>query len=90
MSVGNLQPKNRNMNMSVYFPYIATSMNIAYEGKIRTLAVDWITENIYFLIETYSRYSWIQVCTANRMFCTFLTNRLMQNPTTFALSPADG
>lgn len=86
---GNLQLKTRNMNTSDYFLY-TTRMNVAHDDKIRTLAVDWITENIYFLIEMYSTYSWIQVCTANRKFCTLLTNRLMQNPKTFALSPADG
>lgn len=89
MSIGNLQLKTRNMNTSDYFLY-TTRMNVAHDDKIRTLAVDWITENIYFLIEMYSTYSWIQVCTANRKFCTLLTNRLMQNPKTFALSPADG
>lgn len=55
-------------------------------GKVTSLAVDWITGNIYFTDESNKH---IGVCNSNGTYCTVLIIE-QSNPTSIALLPTSG
>jgi len=59
-----------------------------YKGlsEITSIAVDWVTENIYFTDEGHHH---IGVCTNNGTYCTVLVTEI-EKPTGIVLLPTHG